>query len=185
MLLRYIKLLVHICHILLRRDMFNTAHKVGVNCVCASSWNSSFILYHPLLFQSQYNPSATPPLLQDERDRLRGEVSSLKASNAQSEKRASDLHNTVSELRTELDRLDDENRQRESNAHRMRHESQTASAELNSCKQRIQNLESSLHEAQERLLLASADAGSREQELEQELQHLKDLSREEVCVLLT
>lgn len=33
-------------------------------------------------------------------------------------------------------------------------------------------------------MAASADAGSREQELEQELQHLQDRSREEVCRFL-
>ena len=119
-------------------------------------------------------------LLQEERDRLRSEVSSLRANNDQTEQRAASLDHTISELRTEFDRLYDENRERESNAHRLRHESQSASAELNNCKQRIQTLESSLQEAQDRLMAASADAGSREQELEQELQHLQDRSREEV-----
>jgi molecular chaperone GrpE (heat shock protein) len=77
-------------------------------------------------------------------------------------------------------RLHDEHRQRESDVSRLRHESTAASAELHTSKQRIQVLEASLDEAQERLLVASADAGTREQELEQELQNLKDRSREEV-----
>jgi chromosome segregation ATPase len=88
--------------------------------------------------------------MQEQRERLRNDVSDLKGNHSQAQQRIRDLESTVRDLRSEVAHADEQRKKKEADHNILRQQREATLAELSKCKQRLQAVEEDLHQARER-----------------------------------